>query len=103
VNADVGLWRELRSLHEELSASHRGRRARTADRTFAREATVTPASQLKDAAEVQGLQGELHEFINMIKEFVTEAAEKNVSAHPVANVIGAMIAGILIGRLLGRH
>ena len=51
--------------------------------------------------KIRGLHEELRELDNEIKEFVDDA-EKNVSAHPTASVIGAMVLGILIGRLLGR-
>jgi ElaB/YqjD/DUF883 family membrane-anchored ribosome-binding protein len=38
----------------------------------------------------------------VITEFVEEA-EQNVSEHPTASVVGALVVGILIGRLLGRR
>lgn len=96
------LSRELKSLHEELSASHRERSLPPADRTSTSGGTAARASQLEESAEEQQLHGELREFANVITEFVEEA-EKDVSAHPTASVIGAMVVGILIGRLLGRH
>ena len=37
-----------------------------------------------------------------IKNFFAET-EKNISAHPGQSVIGALLVGILIGRLLGRR
>jgi hypothetical protein len=30
-------------------------------------------------------------------------AEKGIAAHPAQSVVGALLVGILIGRLLGRH
>jgi hypothetical protein len=30
-------------------------------------------------------------------------AEKGIEAHPAQSVVGALLVGILIGRLLGRH
>jgi ElaB/YqjD/DUF883 family membrane-anchored ribosome-binding protein len=32
-----------------------------------------------------------------------DEAEKNIAAHPTESVVGALLVGILIGRLLGRH
>jgi ElaB/YqjD/DUF883 family membrane-anchored ribosome-binding protein len=56
----------------------------------------------EESAEEQQLKDELREFIDTATEFIEEA-EKNLSAHPAATVVGALLAGILIGRLLGRR
>jgi len=32
-----------------------------------------------------------------------DQADKNIAAHPTASVLGALVVGILIGRLLGRR
>ena len=32
-----------------------------------------------------------------------EEAEKSISAHPAQSVVGAFLAGVLVGRLLGRR
>lgn len=100
MTADAVLSRELQSLQEELSASPQARLSPTADRTPVNLEPATRA-ELEDSAEDQQLHSELREFVNLITEFVQEA-EKNVSAHPTANVIGALVLGILIGRLFGR-
>ena len=99
---DAVLVRELKSLQEELSDSHRERASPPADPNSASGATATPASQPEEIAEEQHLQGEVREFVSEITKFV-EDAEKNLSAHPAATVIGAMVVGILIGRFLGRR
>ena len=101
MTADAVLSRELKSLQEELSASHRERLS-PADRTSASGATAARAGQPEDTAEEQQLRVELREFVKVITEFVEEA-EKKVSENPTASVIGAMVVGILIGRLLGRR
>jgi ElaB/YqjD/DUF883 family membrane-anchored ribosome-binding protein len=45
---------------------------------------------------------EFREFLDEATKFFDEA-EKNVSAHPAASMVGALVVGILIGRLLGRR
>ena len=101
MTADAVLSRELKSLQEELSASHRERLS-PADRTSTSGATAARASQPENTAEEQQLRAELREFVNVITESVEEA-EKKVSENPTASVVGAMVVGILIGRLLGRR
>ena len=105
MTAVSGLWGELRSLHDELSASRRQHSSPSADQAAASERTVALASQPKDSddkADAPLPREELHGLINLITKFV-EDAEKNVSEHPMANVVGALVVGILIGRLLGRR
>jgi ElaB/YqjD/DUF883 family membrane-anchored ribosome-binding protein len=104
VATDALVSRELKSLQEELSASHRERPSPPADSVSVNGGTATAmqASQLQGAAEEQQLRGTLDKFVEAITEFV-EGAEKNVSAHPAANVMGGIVVGILIGRLLGRR
>jgi len=101
VTADAVLSRELKSLQEELSAAQRERLS-PADRTSASGGAAARAGQPENTAEEQQLRAELREFVNVITEFVEEA-EKKVSENPTASVIGAMVVGILIGRLLGRR
>jgi ElaB/YqjD/DUF883 family membrane-anchored ribosome-binding protein len=99
--ADAVVSRELKSLQEELSASQREHPSTPADPAVS-GGTAAPATHLEDTAEEQQLRGTLGKFVEAITEFVEEA-EKNVSAHPAANVIGGIVVGILIGRLLGRR
>jgi len=101
MSADALVSRELKSLQEELSASQREHPSPPADPVSVSGGTAAPATHLEDTAEEQQLRGTLGKFVDAITEFVEEA-EKNVSAHP-ANVIGGMVVGILIGRLLGRR
>lgn len=102
MTADPVLSRELKSLHEELSAPRRERPSPPADDASAGGKTAALASQPEDTGEGQQLHDELHEFVNTITEFFKEA-EKDVLTHPTASVIGALVVGILIGRLLGRR
>lgn len=102
MTADTLLSQELKSLHDELYASHQQRSSPPAGGTRATEDTAGRDARPEDEVEEQGMQGQLRELVNAIKEFAEEAG-KNVSAHPAANVIGALVVGILIGRLLGRH
>ena len=99
---DAVVSRELKSLQEELSASQREHPSPPADPVSVSGGTAAPATHLEDTAEEQQLRGTLGKFVEAITEFVEEA-EKNVSAHPAANVMGGMVVGILIGRLLGRR
>jgi ElaB/YqjD/DUF883 family membrane-anchored ribosome-binding protein len=102
VAADAVLSRELKNLHEELLTSRRERSLPAADQTSAGASKAARASQPQDTAQEQELRNKLSEFVETITEYVEEA-EKNVSAHPAASVAGAMVVGILIGRLLGRR
>ena len=44
----------------------------------------------------------LRDLVNEATAFLEEA-ERTVSAHPAQSVVGALLVGILIGRLLGRR
>ena len=99
---DSVLSRELNALREELSASQKAGSSQAADRAPAGDESADRATEAKGATAEQSLEGELRELVEAIKEFV-EGAEKNVAAHPTATAIGAMVLGILIGRLLGRR
>ena len=96
MTADAVLSRELKSLQDEMSASNRERPSTPPDRE------VTPDGQPESKPQVQPPNGRIRESVKDITEFFADA-EKNVSAHPAASVIGAMVVGIVIGRLLGRR
>ncbi len=106
--ADPVLSRELRSLQDEIAASQRARVSSPPDRPIASNAkaasepATVPASQPAETTEDDKLQGEFREFLDEATKFFEEA-EKNVSAHPAASMVGALVVGILIGRLLGRR
>jgi ElaB/YqjD/DUF883 family membrane-anchored ribosome-binding protein len=97
--ADEVMSRELKSLQEELSASQKERAASAAAASDAPPSAAEPIDQTSDARE---LQDQLHELASEVTSFFEEA-EKGISAHPTQSVVGALLVGILIGRLLGRH
>ena len=60
------------------------------------------AEQVKESPDERELRDQLRGLANEVTKFFDEA-EKSISAHPTESVIGAMLVGILIGRLLGRR
>ena len=58
-----------------------------------------PPQQTADEGE---LRDQLRQLTSEVTSFFDEA-EKSISAHPTQSVVGALLVGILIGRLLGRH
>ena len=59
-----------------------------------------PAARVAEPPEDRELGDQL-QLTNEVTHFFDEA-EKNISAHPTQSVIGALLAGILIGRVLPR-
>jgi len=96
---DALVSQELKSLREELSASQQERAAASA------AAVTAPPSVSKTSAEPGEEKQSLDEINDFAEEIKTlfEEAEKSVSAHPTQSVVGALLVGILIGRLLGRR
>ena len=97
--ADAVASRELKSLQDELLASQR-------ERTAAPPAPVmmapSPAEPPEDSSSEHELREQLRELASEVTTFFEEA-EKSISAHPTQSVVGALLVGILIGRLLGRR
>src|SRR5271167_551883 len=106
--ADPVLSRELRSLQDEIAASQRARASSPPDHPTLSDAkgrvdaASVPVSQPTETAEEEELRGQFREFLDEATEFFAEA-EKNVSEHPAASMVGALVVGMLIGRLLGRR
>ena len=108
--AEAVLARELRALRAELSASRRARPAEAkpastdeaAGGAVARATASPPAIPPKPGEDEQQVREQLSEFAGEITEFF-EQAQQNISAHPIESVAGALLIGILIGRLLGRR
>lgn len=98
--SDPLLSRELKALREELSTARR-EHAETAAPPKQEPSAPSPQPP-KDSAEDEHLRKQLGEFIDEATQFF-EQAEKSISAHPTQSVIGALLVGILIGRLLGRR
>jgi len=63
-------------------------------------ALPSAAEPAKERADERELRDQLRELVDEVTSFFAEA-EKNISAHPTQSVIGALLVGILIGRLLG--
>lgn len=95
---DPLLTRELKALQEQLQASPR-RVPAAAPEPAPPDARLPSAD---DTSEPQRLRDEIAEFV---REAVTlfDETQKNVAEHPTASVIGALVVGILIGRLLARR
>jgi hypothetical protein len=97
--ADVVVSRELTSLQDELAIAQRERLAVAAPPPPSPPSSAQP---LKETPDQRELRDQLHELANEVTSFFEEA-EKGIAAHPTQSVIGAMLVGILIGRLLGRR
>jgi hypothetical protein len=102
--ADAVVSRELRSLQEELSTSQRERVSPTPSPAAAASGPTAapPPPPEETAAEEHELRQQLRELVNEATTFFEEA-EKNIAAHPTESVVGALLVGVLIGRLLGRR
>jgi ElaB/YqjD/DUF883 family membrane-anchored ribosome-binding protein len=99
---DAIVSRELKSLQEELSTRQR-EQAATSDRASTLlAAPAGPAEPPKVTPEDKELRDQLPELMVEVKNFFAET-EKNISAHPAESIVGALLVGILIGRLLGRR
>ncbi|MGY3534605.1 DUF883 C-terminal domain-containing protein [Bradyrhizobium embrapense] len=97
---DVLISRELKSLQDEL-ASAKNNRTAVVEQSAA--ASPPPASATAASAPDEAeLQGYLRQLADEVTELFGEA-EKSISAHPTQSVAGALVVGILIGRLLGRR
>lgn len=100
------LLRELKSLQNEAAAAQRERirpmaTVATADRGSVKDLAVTDATPA-DAADERALRDQLGDFVDQVTKFF-EDAEKNITSHPIESVAGALLIGILIGRLIGRR
>jgi len=101
--SDIVLSRELTSLQEAVAAARRERQPPllpAVDRATTDAMAVATAASA-ESAEAQALRDQLGELVDQVTQFF-EDAEKNIAAHPAESVIGALLLGILIGRLLGR-
>jgi hypothetical protein len=95
--ADDIAARELHALQDEVSAAERERQA-------AQPSPTTPSFGSGEASE----DGQ-HELWDQLRDLISEItnsfeeAEKTISTHPTQSIVGALLVGILIGRLLGRR
>jgi len=97
--ADHVVSRELKTLQEELSAAQR---ERLAEPTAPPMQPSSPPEPIDGSTEKHELRDQLSELANALTGFLEEA-ERDIGAHPGRSVIGALVVGILIGRLLGRR
>jgi ElaB/YqjD/DUF883 family membrane-anchored ribosome-binding protein len=98
--SDVIISRELKSLQEEALSGRRDRPAAPAAQPA--PSPPSPAEAAEEAAEERQLRDQLGNLVSEVTDFFEEA-EKSIAAHPAQSLVGALLAGILIGRLLGRH
>jgi hypothetical protein len=98
--ADVVVSRELKSLQDEVLSAQRERVA--APPAVAATPLAAPAEPPKETSEERELRDQLRDLMSEVTGFFDEA-EKGIAAHPAQSVVGALLLGILIGRLLGRH
>lgn len=101
MTADAMLARELTALRDELSASHREPSSRGIDPDTAGAKAAEPP-QAGESGDERHFTEQLRDLVNTIKEFA-EDAEQNMQEHPTATLVGALLLGILIGRLLGKR
>jgi hypothetical protein len=80
---------ELKTLQEELSTSQKERAA-------------AAAGSIADTPDEKELSDQLGQFADELKSLF-DGLDKSISAHPGRSVMGAMLVGILIGRLFGRR
>jgi ElaB/YqjD/DUF883 family membrane-anchored ribosome-binding protein len=97
MTGDSIVSRELESLRDELAVAQQALRANNS----APEPTVHARAPepIQESAHLQELHDQLRDLAHEVAEFFDEA-EKNIAAHPAQSVIGALLVGILIGRLL---
>lgn len=96
---DVVLSNELKSLQDELAAT---RRERSATATPPTTVEATPPQPVAESADEGELRDLLAQFIDEAGTFIGDA-EKTIAANPARSVLGALVVGIVIGRLLGRR
>jgi len=101
--ADVIVSRELRSLQDELLGSQKERTAVPASPPAAPAAAASPLpDRPAEPSEDSELRDHLRELATEVTGFFEEA-EKTIAAHPAQSAAGALLVGILIGRLIGRR
>lgn len=102
---DAVTARELKSLHEEVLAAQRERAGSPVTPPHISVETPEPGAapiEPEETADTREARDQLHDLTNEVTRFLEEA-EKGISAHPAQSVVGALLVGILIGRLLGRR
>jgi ElaB/YqjD/DUF883 family membrane-anchored ribosome-binding protein len=102
MSADAVVSRELTSLQDEMLVTQKERAAAAASPRTATAAPAAPPTEPIETVEDPELRDQLRELASEVTGFFGEA-EKTISTHPVQSVAGALLVGILIGRLIGRR
>ena len=100
MTTDVLVSRELKSLQDELASGKMDRAAK------GEQSAATSTASASEASAIPPQEAELQGYLRQLAEEVTEVfgeAEKSISTHPAQSVAGALVLGILIGRLLRRR
>jgi ElaB/YqjD/DUF883 family membrane-anchored ribosome-binding protein len=95
---DSVVSQQLKTLHEELSASQKERAAST----VAGDAPENMAEPVAKPQEGNKLHDQLRQLMDELKSLF-DGVDKSISAHPTQSLVGTLLVGILIGRLLGRR
>jgi len=90
--SDVDLRAEIEALRREIAAIRAEQAAAKAGETKVEAAVESGTASLTD--QLRSLAREISDF--------TEDTEKSVVNHPLTSVLGALVLGILIGRVLPR-
>jgi hypothetical protein len=94
---DVLVSRELKSLQDELSASRKERVAATPGGT-----PPLAAEPVLETPDDRDLRDQLGQFAKVLDRSFPRGREGRLGPSP-QSVVGALLVGILIGRLLGRR
>jgi len=99
MTTDVVVSRELTSLQDELAATQQERSAAPVAAPTKSPSSTRSADDTADEIE---MRDQLAQFVNEVTGFMDDA-EATIATHPAQSVVGALLVGILIGRLLGRR
>jgi ElaB/YqjD/DUF883 family membrane-anchored ribosome-binding protein len=87
--SDANLRAEIETLRREISALRSERKTK-----------IDPEEDAAESA-AESLMDQMHTLAQEISAFAEET-EKGVANHPLTSVLGALVLGILIGRLFHR-
>ena len=99
---DAALSQELKLLQADVVTAQQNRAAPPPSPAPASAAPDPSAPSTPESAEEHKASDYLRELADEVTRFF-EQAEQTVSSHPGESVAGAFVAGVLVGRLLGRR